>query len=227
MKERTKSIRDFWKSFRKAKEVKSFKENQNQEVAFDYRELGTRKVPLKKIVGSVGRYHDFDGKFRLKQYLPQDKLERVKKALKEGKNLPPVELYQIKDEYYVLDGNHRVSAAKELGWGEIDAHIVAFIPAKNTFDHILYREKADFEEKTKLPQSVDLSELGQYPYLMKQINGHHRFLERFQEEPVTFEDAASDWYKTIYLPLTAIIERGGLLYSFPDRTIGDCKRSRN
>ena len=206
---------------RKAKDVKSFKENQKEEAAFDFRELGARKVPVEKIVGSVGRYHDFDGKFRLKQHLPQDKLESVKKALKEGKSLPPVDLYQIKRDYYVLDGNHRVSAAKELGHDEIDARIVAFIPGKNTFDQVLYREKAEFEEKTKLPQAVELSELGQYPYLMRQIARHHRFLGNLQEKPVTFEAAASDWFKTIYRPLTAIINHGGLLDAFPDRTVGD------
>ena len=40
-----------------------------------------------------------------------------------GRPLKPVELSQIKDEYYVLDGNHRIAAAKEFGHDEILAHI--------------------------------------------------------------------------------------------------------
>ena len=216
-----KKFKTLWNQSRKAKEVKSFKDNQREEIAFDYRELGTKMVPVEKIVGSVGRYHDFDGKFRLKQHLPKEKLESVRKAMQRGKSLPPVELYQIKDEFYVLDGNHRVSAAKEFGYSEIEAHIIAFIPKKNTFDHILYQEKAEFEEKTKLPHMITLSELGQYPYLLRQISRHRRFLEQSQGEPLPFEKAASGWYRTIYLPLVAIIKRGHLLESFPNRTIDD------
>jgi hypothetical protein len=68
----------------KAAEAKSFKENQQQEEAFDTRDLGTRMVPVDKIVGSVGRYHDFDDKFRLKDYVPHDRLENIKKAIRDG-----------------------------------------------------------------------------------------------------------------------------------------------
>jgi DNA-binding Lrp family transcriptional regulator/uncharacterized ParB-like nuclease family protein len=204
-----------------AAEAKSFKENQQQEEAFDTRDLGTRMVPVDKIVGSVGRYHDFDDKFRLKDYVPHDRLENIKKAIRDGQPMPPVDLYQIKDEYYVLDGNHRVSAAKEMGYGAIDARIVAFIPSKNTLENILYREQADFNEKTKLPYTIELTEMGQYPHLARQISRHRRFLEQGEEKHVSFENAALDWYKTIYLPLIEVIERGRLIDAFPERTIAD------
>ncbi len=39
--------------------------------------------------------------------------------MRQGRPLGPVKLYQIKDDYYVLDGNHRISAAKELNHDEI------------------------------------------------------------------------------------------------------------
>jgi uncharacterized ParB-like nuclease family protein len=61
--------------------------------------------------------------------------------MRQGKSLPPVKLYQIKDEYYVLDGNHRIAAAKEFGRSEIMAKIVEFIPSSNTLENIIYREK--------------------------------------------------------------------------------------
>jgi len=95
--------------------VKSFHDQQEKEAAFDHRDRGIRTVPLNRIVGSVGRYKDFDSRFRLKQSVPSERLEWVKKAMREGRNLGPVKLYEIKDEFYVLDGNHRIAAAKELG----------------------------------------------------------------------------------------------------------------
>jgi DNA-binding Lrp family transcriptional regulator len=215
----------FWaalKHGRKPEEVKSFKENQEDEGAFDTIDRGVCSVPVKQIVGSVGRYHDFDSKFRLKQHVPPEKLQNIRKAMREGKPLPPVKLYKIKDEYYVLDGNHRISAAKEFDYQDIDADIVEFIPSKNTLENVLYREKAEFKDKTKLPYSIDLTEMGQYTHLIRQISRHQTHLAKMPRgEAVSFENAAADWFKTIYRPLVAIIEKGLLIQSFRKRTIAD------
>ncbi|UCD31862.1 MAG: Lrp/AsnC ligand binding domain-containing protein [Desulfobacterales bacterium] len=201
--------------------VKSFKEDQEKEEAFDYKDRGVRLVPVKQIIGSVGRYNDFDSEFRLKQHMHSDRFHNIIKAMKSGKALPPVKLYQIKDEYYVLDGNHRIAAAKELGRHEIDAKIVEFIPSSMTLDNILYRERIEFNETTQLPYTIDLTEVGQYGHMMGQISKHLDFLNREAEEPMSFESAANDWYETIYRPLTNIIEQSGLIKSFPERTLAD------
>jgi DNA-binding Lrp family transcriptional regulator len=202
-------------------EIKSFRESQKNEDAFDTVDRGIRAVPVKQIVGSVGRYHDFDNKFRLKQHVPLDRLQNIKKAMQEGKTLPRVKLYRIKDEYYVLDGNHRVSAAKEFGWSEINAHILEFLPSKETLENILYREKSEFSDKTGLSYSIELTEVGQYAHLIKQILKHQDFLKQIAGDPFSFESAAVDWYKTIYCPLIAIIENAHLIESFPNRTAAD------
>jgi DNA-binding Lrp family transcriptional regulator/L-fucose mutarotase/ribose pyranase (RbsD/FucU family) len=206
---------------RKGSEAKSFKESQEKERAFDYRDRGVRTVPLDRIVGSVGRYHDFDGKFRLKQHLPQERLESVKKAMKQGKPMQPVDLYQLKDEYYVMDGNHRIAAAKELGHTDVSARIVEMIPSEESLENMLYLERAHFNDRTGLPYAIELTELGQYGTLLNQISKHRDFLEHERGEEVSFQQAASDWYKTIYLPLTGIIRKGGLHELFPRRTMAD------
>ena len=201
--------------------IKSFTENQKIEGAVDQRDLGFREIPLKKIVGSVGRYRDFDSRFRLLKGLPRERLERIKEAIRAGKPLPPVLLYRIKDDYYVLDGNHRVSAAKEFGWSAIPARIIEYLPSKETLENIIYREKADFEKETGLFDSIELTEVGQYPYLLKQITEHKRSLEKVSGAPIKLERAAKDWFDTIYRPLVAIIESSRLSNAFPNRTISD------
>lgn len=206
---------------RKVIEAKSFSETRDREEAFDARNLGIRQVPLGRIVGSVGRYHDFDSRFRIKEHVPREKIESVRKAMREGKALPPVRIYQIKDEYYVLDGNHRVAAAIELGRDEIDADIVEFIPTRNTLENILYREKAEFRETTGLPHPIELTEVGQYAYLMRQISAHRTLLAEEKQGEVSIRVAAGDWYKTVYSPLVGIIKKGRLDASFPERTIAD------
>jgi DNA-binding Lrp family transcriptional regulator/uncharacterized ParB-like nuclease family protein len=210
-----------WNGRTRDRFAKSFMEDQQKEEAFDHKQKGLSSVPVEQIVGSVGRYHDFDNKFRLMRHMPSDRFEAVKQAMKSGKRLPPVKLYQIKDEYYALDGNHRIAAAKETGLLEIDAEIVEFIPSKDTLENIIYREKSEFTEIARLPHPINLTEVGQYIHLIKQISKHQEFLKLETAKSVSFESAAKDWYQTIYQPLNDIIKQGGLLEAFPGRTIAD------
>jgi hypothetical protein len=205
----------------RADEVKSFRDQQQKEAAFDHRDRGIRSVLLDRIVGSVGRYKDFDGRFRFKPNVPSDRLEGIKKAMRAGRTLGPVKLFEIKDEFYVLDGNHRIAVAKELGHDEILAHIEEFIPSKNTLQNILYRERAEFADRTRLPAEINLTEVSQYGYLLEQISEHQQFLQAGGENDVAFEMAAQDWFRTIYRPLCTIVKRSRLVDSFPGRTVDD------
>jgi hypothetical protein len=80
-------------------------------------------VPICQIRGSQGRCHDFDRNF----YPLQDHLKsrwlRVAMAWQLGLALPPVELIQVGDVYFVRDGHHRISVAKALGQLEINAEV--------------------------------------------------------------------------------------------------------
>ena len=205
----------------KTSEVKSFRDQQQQEAAFDHRDRGIRTVPLNRIVGSVGRYKDFDNRFRFKPAVPSERFEWIKTAMREGRTLGPVKLFQIKDEFYVLDGNHRIAAAKALGHDEILAHIEEFIPSKNTLQNILYRERAEFADRTRLPAEINLTEINQYANLLEQIAEHQQYLKAAEGQVVSFESAALDWFKTIYRPLCMIIKRSRLIDSLPGRTIDD------
>ena len=210
-------LNTFWQN----RKAKSFTESQEQEEAFDARNRGTHTVPLTKIIGSVGRYHDFDRRFRLRHNLSSDRFEHIKNVMKGGVTLPPIKLYQIKDEYYVLDGNHRVAAAKTLGRDEIDACIMEFLPSPTTLENLLYREKAEFLEKTQLSDPIELTEIGQYASLIRQIQKHQEFLKSLEQGELDFHQAAADWYRTIYQPLVRLIQQGHVLSAFPERTPAD------
>ncbi|MBW1646535.1 MAG: Lrp/AsnC ligand binding domain-containing protein [Deltaproteobacteria bacterium] len=186
--------------------------------AFDPRDRGLRTVPLARIVGSVGRYQDFDARFRLR---PSERLMRIKQAMRQGAVLPPVRLYQVRDEYYVLDGNHRIAAARELGHDDILAHIVELVPSKDTLDNVIFRERADFADQTGLSAEIRLTEVGQYAHLLAQIRRHQQYLAAGEKPDADFKTAAEDWYRTIYRPLCRIIQQAGLMAGFPDRRISD------
>ncbi|MGD9368787.1 MAG: Lrp/AsnC ligand binding domain-containing protein [Desulfobacteraceae bacterium] len=201
--------------------AKSFKDDQQKESAFATIDRGIRCVALDQIVGSVGRYKDFDTKFRPKHHIATERYTKIKQAFREGRVLPPVKLYQIKDKFYALDGNHRIAAAKELSHTDIRASVVEFIAAKKTLENILYYQRLQFTEKTGLPYSITLTEVGQYEYLLHQISAHQAYLEASDAERIGFGQAAQDWYETIYRPLLSIIRNGNLIHMFPDRTLDD------
>ncbi len=205
----------------KERGIKSFKEAQEKEEAFKSKKPEIRNVSLTKIVGSVGRYLDFDGQFKLKKEIPKKRLEHIRELMKQGKHLPPIKLYQINDEYYVVDGNHRVAVANELGYDELKAQIIRFIPSKKELKNILFHEKSEFLDKTGLSDSIELTAVGQYAYLIKQISDHWRYMGQHKDVFISFEGAAIDWFKSIYKPLEVIIKKSNLVGTFPERNVSD------
>lgn len=86
--------------------------------------LGVRAVPIRAIVGSESRSLDFDERFRPRRMANRDRWLTIAAAYLTGVSLPPVELIQIGDAFYVRDGHHRISVAQALGQETIDAEIV-------------------------------------------------------------------------------------------------------
>jgi hypothetical protein len=95
---------------------------------------GIRTVEVGKIKGSVGRHRDFDASFLPLKRSMAERWCRVDRAYHRGVELPAVSLCKIGDEYFVEDGNHRVSVARYQGVEMIDAEVVellARIPRQN------------------------------------------------------------------------------------------------
>lgn len=201
--------------------ISSFNEQQAKEADVEFIDHGVKTIQLNLITGSVGKYYDFDSKFRPKKHAAGRRFKSIKKAMRTGEAIPPVNLYQIRNDYYVLDGNHRVAAAKELGWTEISARVIELLSGNNTMENLLYLERKKFFSKTELPPTIDLTEVGKYNYLEKQIKQHQDYLVAESGRECDFCKAATDWYNTVYLPLTAIIRNGDLIKYFPGRTKAD------
>jgi len=201
--------------------VSSFNEQQAQEEDVEFVDHGILTIPLDRITGSVGKYHDFDSRFRPKKHVSGKRFGDIKRTMREGGDLPPVNLYQIRNDYYVLDGNHRVAAAKELGWSDIRAKVVELLSGRNTMENLIYIEKKNFFDKTKLKEKIDLTEIGKYNFLEKQIKKHQLYLAAQSGRDCDLQKAAKDWYNTIFVPMTSIINSGGLLKYFPGRSIAD------
>jgi hypothetical protein len=87
--------------------------------------IGQMTVPIKQIIGSENRVYDFDAHFNPRREHIAERWIGVAKARLTGVPLPPVDLVQVGEGYYVRDGHHRVSVARALGEVYIEANVVA------------------------------------------------------------------------------------------------------
>lgn len=87
--------------------------------------LGTKLIPLDAIVGSVDKVRDFDRRFRPTSARSRQRWERLARASRTGEEIPPIDVYQVGDYYFVRDGHHRVSVARSLGLDVIEARVTA------------------------------------------------------------------------------------------------------
>ena len=91
---------------------------------------GTRLVEADEIVGSVGRWDEFDRSFLPARASVEHKWKRIDRVFQRGEDLPPVELYEIGDSYFVVDGHHRVSVARYHDVPTVEAAVAEFYPRR-------------------------------------------------------------------------------------------------
>jgi hypothetical protein len=108
----------------------SFDDLRRELVANNRRPRGTRVVEVDEIVGSVGRWKDFDRSFLPARASVGHKWKRIDRAFHRGEDLPPVELYEIGNAYFVVDGHHRVSVARYHDVPTVEAAVAEFYPRR-------------------------------------------------------------------------------------------------
>lgn len=116
---------------RRCAALRAFDDARRGRSARNRRYVGLRTVEVRRVVGSVGRWRDFDRGF-MPTRASEERWKRVDLAFRTGRDLPPVVLYKLGDEYYVHDGNHRVSVARLGGVEMIDAEVIEFFPSRTT-----------------------------------------------------------------------------------------------
>jgi len=189
-------------------------------------------IPMDAIVGSVGRYKDFTRSFLPRQASAKDRWAAVEVAMTSMEGLPPIEVYQVRDVYFVRDGNHRVSVARELGADHIQAYVtevdtrVPLTPDVEPDDLIIKAEYTEFLERTRLDQIRPKADLrvtvpGQYRVLEEHIEAHRYFMGLDQERHIPYEEAVAHWYDEVYQPVVRLIRERGILRDFPERTETD------
>ncbi len=193
---------------------------------------GIREIPLDHIIGSVNRYHDFDRKFLPRRWALGQRWTHVRQSFDEEYGFEPIRVYQVGEAYFVLDGNHRVSVARQLGMRSIEAEVTAFhtgVPVDEHTDLESLLGKAEYGEflrRTHLdamrPSArVELSKPGGYAKLLQHIDVHRYFLGENERRSIPYDEAVASWYDHLYYPLTEILREERLLDAFSGRTEAD------
>jgi hypothetical protein len=191
----------------------------------------TEMIPLDKIVGSVGRYRDFTRSFLPREGASAARWKRLDAALERLESIPPIEVFQLGDAYFVRDGNHRVSVARANGLKYIEAYVTRVasrvpLSAEATGEVDVIREYTELLSRTNLDrlrpqQRIYFSAPGHYKIVLEHIAVHRYFMGLELGREVTYEEAVSDWYDNVYEPIVAAIRKNHVLDDFPGRTEAD------
>jgi len=194
--------------------------------------LGLRDIPLDQIVGSVGRYRDFTRAFFPRQGGMQGRWRRIDRLTTTGGGLPPVELYKVGQVYFVRDGNHRVSVARQHDTPSIQAYVweyetrVSLEPDTDVDSLLCKAAHAAFLEHTNVDRScpdlhIELTQPDGYQDLLYEIEAFQQNVSRINERGVAFDEAVTLWCEMQYAPIVQIIRQRNILQQFPDRTEAD------
>jgi hypothetical protein len=197
--------------------------------------VGMEAVNVDMIVGSEGRYRDFNRHFLPRREFLRSRWISVDMAHYNDIPLPPIRLYEVGGVYFVRDGNHRVSVARMRGQTMIDAEVtkldtVIDIKPGTTLEElrreVVTYEKKRFYEKTNYgritgDEGLDFTSPGRYDQIVEHILVHKYFVNQDIPGEIPFSDALFSWYENVYKPVVLVILEEGLLTRFPGRTPSD------
>jgi nucleotide-binding universal stress UspA family protein len=193
---------------------------------------GKKEIPLDSIIGSVNRYEDFTRGFLPKSSVNPQRWANVELIAAGMVGLPPIEVYQIGEVYFVIDGNHRVSIARHFGAKTILAYVhevptrISIGPDDDLEDILHKADYEEFLEKTRINELRPEADLyltvpGQYHLLKEHIDVHHYYLGIQSKKEIEYSVAVTSWYDNVYLPVIYIIREQGLTKEFPSKTEAD------
>lgn len=221
---------------RRPNELISFDVVQRSLAAYGSSYRGIQTVPIEQIVGSAtNRYADFDRAFLPAQARTKSRWKRIDQLRMEGEELPPVQLYQLGDMYFVRDGHHRISVARQMGQAFIDAEVVLVrtrVPLTSLKAELdgeqleILGEYAAFIEKTQLDRlrpeaQIKFSLPGGYARLLEHIVVHRYYMGLALKREISWEEVVGDWYDNLFMPIAVIIREQNILADFPNRTEAD------
>lgn len=194
--------------------------------------LGVQDIPLENIIGSEGRYEDFNKSFFPKRDALESRWSAIDQIMEQNKPLPPISVFKIDDYYFVRDGNHRVSVAKSRNQIDISAKVTEYEVDVPITKELTVKDRFKIQEHVNFLDATGLSRLGKgfdikltrpqsYRLLLNIIQLYASPFEDDLGKKLTFKEIAEEWYFRIFLPFAEGSYLDDLLARFPNRTTGD------
>jgi hypothetical protein len=87
---------------------------------------GIQVVCISSIIGSESRTVDFDMDFRPMSESARERWVNMAIVYLARITLPPIQLIQVGDGYFVRDGHHRISVSRHFGQVAMDAEVITW-----------------------------------------------------------------------------------------------------
>jgi hypothetical protein len=185
------------------------------------RQLGLEVIELDSIVGTVDRGRDFDRSFRPTSGRVRTRWERIATAQREGKSMPPIDVYRIGEMHFVKDGHHRVSVAHSLGYDKIDAYVTEVITEVGANREITMKDlplkshERLFRERVPLPpdaaKRIEISDEWRYAALAEAVEAWGMRVMQERHEFMDRREVAEAWFHDEYEPVVKMLREGGLV----------------
>ena len=181
---------------------------------------GIKVIPLDAIVGSVDRMRDFDRRFRPTSTRSRQRWERLARASRTGEEIPPIDVYQVGDYYFVRDGHHRVSVARSMGLKVIEARVTAIdtflrpvgIGGREDLERKHWRrimlERVPFTGEARAAVAVD--EPTDYGIIAETVEAWATRTMHAEGAYMDKKTMAERWYAEEFVPVLEMIEEAGV-----------------
>ena len=195
------------------------------------RYVGVRPVELRQIVGTDSRGRDFDRAFNPRRADVRRRRDEVERAFPDGA-YPPIVVSRLGDAYFVVDGHHRVAAARRRGAETIDAEVTE-LGARWRLDadadaHLLVHAEQErlFMAESGLARALPdvrlrFSRPVGYRQLLESVEVHGYRLMLEEGRALGRDEVARDWFARIYAPTVEEIRAERLDEVCPEVTDAD------
>lgn len=194
--------------------------------------LGIREIPVDNIIGSEGRYEDFNKNFLPKKESLKGRWSAINDIVEKDGYLPPISVFKLDEFYFVRDGNHRVSVAKSREQEYIDAEVTEYFIDVPLTKELTIKDQIKIQEHVNFLEATGLNELGKgydikltrprsYRLLLNIIQHFTEPMEQSVRRKLSLPEVASEWYRHVFLPFADAAYHDDLLAKFPNRTTGD------
>ena len=171
--------------------------------------LGLKSIPLKKIIGTYFYTRSRDFAMNFLPLASEDSEFCMKwqavyaHHIKEGIN-DPVKIYEFMNEFYVMEGNKRVSVLKYVDAYAIEGEITRLVPKKDekNLNNTIYYEFLDFNNSTGI-NAIWFSKQGSFNLL-------NNYLDEYNPKLTLFPSKYQHFLKNVYNPFRdTFYELGG------------------